>query len=126
MILITTHVDMRQKRTHTTTHDGNKNKSNYELCFHPIFPSSNTNKACTTNHTTMPPCDTLQLLFLTKTYKNTKDYVDAVPLYKIPKYITKKRNKNHTHHDEYLRTCITNSVWKQWPPVAVRVELQAH
>ena len=42
--------------------------------------------------------DTLQLLFLTTHYKTkTNDYVDDFPLYKIPAYIIKKRNKNHDH-----------------------------
>ena len=39
-----------------------------------------------------------QLLFLTTHYKTKiNDYVDDFPLYKIPAYIIKKRNKNHDH-----------------------------
>ena len=45
--------------------------------------------------------DTLQLLFLTTHHKNIKAYDDEFTLYKIPTYITKKRN-NHHAHDKYL------------------------
>lgn len=43
------------------------------------------------------------LLFLTTHYKNTKDYADKFPLYTVPKYTTKKQNKNHDHGDYLYR-----------------------
>ena len=45
-------------------------------------------------HTTHP-------LFITTHYENTHDYNIDFTQYKIPQYIIKKRNKNHTH-DAYL------------------------
>ena len=63
-------------------------------------PSKNT----TMKHTHKDPqipyrYDTLQLLFLTTHYDNTKDYVDEFPLYTVPHYITRKK---HPGHDNYL------------------------
>ena len=67
-------------------------------------PHKNQSKQTTMKHTKEDPTpymyDTLQLMFLTTYYDNTKNYVDEFPSYTVPHYITRK--KQHPSHDNYL------------------------
>ena len=98
---------LTDKSTNTPTNtndDGYKNTNNYMRYVSKTCCSSSNNGAevpskytiMEPTHKDMPPphmYNALQLLFLSKPYKNTEDYVDAFSLYKIPTYINCKEGQ---------------------------------
>ena len=95
-----------QKRIQAVQHIDNA-KHTQAVPQHDPPPSKHT----TMKHTHKDPqppytYDTLQLMFLTTHYDNTKDYADEFPLYTVPHYITRKKNPSH---DNYLYQRWTNT-----------------
>ena len=75
-----------------------KHPSKHAMAMH----NDHTDNAPPYQYDDLPPYIWSRTIVSITNYKNTSPYVDLFPLlYKIPAYITKKRNKNHAH-DKYL------------------------